>query len=84
MLFRSLFEKSNRESQHSGRVSSICQVIASKMGFNRENVDRMRIAGLLHDIGKIGVDEKILNKDGRLTDNELIEIKNTLRLVGVY
>ncbi len=45
------------------------------MKFEKQEVNQMRIAGLVHDIGKIGMDEKILNKPGRLDNNEMKEIK---------
>ena len=70
IIMNTLFEKSNRESMHSNRVSSICMAIASNMNFDNDDVNKIRIAGLVHDIGKIGIDEKILNKPGKLTDDE--------------
>lgn len=75
LIMNTLFEKSNRESMHSDRVSSICQAIASKMNFDKGNVDKMRIAGLVHDIGKMGIDDKILNKAGSLSSDERHEIE---------
>lgn len=75
LIMSTLFEKSIREAMHSKRVSGLCQIIASKMNFNKDAVNQMRIAGLLHDIGKIGVDENILNKPGRLTDDERRDIE---------
>ncbi|MBN2861044.1 MAG: PAS domain S-box protein [Sphaerochaetaceae bacterium] len=75
LIMRTLFEKSNREAMHSSRVSHICKAIASKLDFNTDAVHQMRIAGLIHDIGKIGVDEKILNKPGRLTEEERHEVE---------
>ncbi len=65
-----LFEKSNREAIHSNTVSIICEAIATQMKLDKANVEKMRIAGLLHDIGKIGIDEEILNKPGKLSDDE--------------
>jgi putative nucleotidyltransferase with HDIG domain len=65
-----LFEKSNREAMHSNTVSIICEAIATQMKLDKANVEKMRIAGLLHDIGKIGIDEEILNKPGKLSDDE--------------
>jgi diguanylate cyclase len=70
LIMNTLFEKSNREAMHSNRVSRISQAIASKMNFSKDAVQQMKIAGLIHDIGKIGVDENILNKPGRLTVDE--------------
>jgi diguanylate cyclase (GGDEF)-like protein/putative nucleotidyltransferase with HDIG domain len=75
LIMNTLFEKSNREAKHSNRVSQISQAIASKMDFNKDAINQIRIAGLIHDIGKIGVDEKILNKPERLTIDERREIE---------
>ena len=70
LIMNTLFEKSGREAAHSNRVSIICQAIAFKMNMGQEAVKKMKIAGLIHDIGKIGVDERILNKPGSLTFEE--------------
>ncbi|MBT3320334.1 MAG: PAS domain S-box protein [Clostridia bacterium] len=75
IVMHTLFEKSGRESQHSSRVSEICEAIAIKLDFKRNEVTRMKIAGLVHDIGKIGIDEQILNKSGKLTDDERAEME---------
>ncbi len=75
LVINSLFAKSNRESQHSKRVSELCEFIARKMGLSIQEVNRMRIVGLMHDIGKIGVSENVLNKPGKLTAEEWEEMK---------
>lgn len=75
LIMNTLFEKSNREAAHSNRVGSICQSIAVKMNLDKESLNQLRIAGFIHDIGKIGIDEKILNKPGRLTKDEKSEIE---------
>ena len=75
IIMNTLFEKSNREANHSKRVSRICEQIAIQMKFEKQEVNQMKIAGLVHDIGKISIDEKILNKPGRLDDGEKIEIQ---------
>lgn len=75
IIKNTLFEKSNRESLHSKRVSEICHSIASNMNFKKDDISQISIAGLVHDIGKIGVDEKILNKSGRLSIDERNEIE---------
>lgn len=74
IIMSTLFEKSSREMMHSKRVSEICRDIASMMNFEKDYVNQIGIAGLVHDIGKIGVDEKILNKAGGLTREEWQEI----------
>jgi diguanylate cyclase (GGDEF)-like protein/PAS domain S-box-containing protein/putative nucleotidyltransferase with HDIG domain len=75
IIMNTLFEKSNRESQHSVRVSRICEAIANAMKSEKQEISKLRIAGLVHDIGKIGIDEKILNKNGRLDKEERIQIE---------
>ena len=75
VVISSLFAKSPRESLHSNRVSRVCEFIAKKMGFSARDVNRMKIAGLMHDIGKIGVRESILNKAGRLDKDEWREMQ---------
>ena len=75
LIMNTLFEKSAREAIHCNRVSNICGAIALEMGMDENAVNRLRIAGLVHDIGKIGIDENILNKPGRLDNSEFREIR---------
>ena len=60
---------------HSERVAYISAEIARAYGMDERHVERIRIAGLIHDIGKIGVPEAVLCKPGRLTDEEYAQIK---------
>ncbi len=60
---------------HSLRVSRLSCATASAMQAPAENVERIRIGALLHDIGKIGIADSLLQKPGRLTDEELALIK---------
>jgi diguanylate cyclase (GGDEF)-like protein/putative nucleotidyltransferase with HDIG domain len=75
VIMNALVEKSQRELMHSKRVSSICEKIAMEMHLKTEFVSQIRMAGLVHDIGKIGVDEKILNKASSLDNDEWEAIK---------
>lgn len=70
IVMNALVEKSDRELMHSKRVSSLCEKIAIEMGYKTEHINQIRIAGLVHDIGKIGIDESILNKTGKLDHKE--------------
>ncbi|NCB75072.1 MAG: PAS domain S-box protein [Clostridia bacterium] len=70
IIMKTLFEKSPRYKMHSERVGDISAAIAEKMGFSAENVNRIRVAGYLHDIGKIGIPENLLNGKGRLDKHE--------------
>jgi len=60
---------------HSERVAHLASRIAAALGMDEEQVERVRISGLVHDVGKIGVPEAVLCKPGRLTDEEFELIK---------
>jgi diguanylate cyclase (GGDEF)-like protein/PAS domain S-box-containing protein len=75
LIMSALFEKHHREMLHSKRVGALCEAIADNMNFNKEIVYKIKIAGLMHDIGKIGIDDKTLNKPAKLTDEEWAEMR---------
>lgn len=75
LLMNSLFAKSSRESHHSRRVSALCAFLAKQLELSEREINRMRTAGLMHDIGKIGISEAILNKPGRLDKSEWNEMR---------
>lgn len=75
LIMNTLYEKSNREMLHSKRVSKICEKIAINMNFDKDNINQIRIAGLMHDIGKMGIDQNILNKPEALSDDEWKEMR---------
>ncbi len=60
---------------HSVRVAQYSREIARRMGKNEEAADSIYYIALLHDIGKIGISDDIINKSGRLTDEEYNVIK---------
>ncbi|MGM0508484.1 MAG: HD-GYP domain-containing protein [Fusobacteriota bacterium] len=60
---------------HSKRVEKISELIAKKLGMDENRIRKLKMAALLHDVGKIGLSENILNKKSSLTDFEYGEIK---------
>jgi diguanylate cyclase (GGDEF)-like protein len=62
--------KYDHEQIHSERVSQYCLRIAEAMNLNNKDIENAKIAGILHDIGKIIVPPEILNKNGKLTESE--------------
>jgi len=60
---------------HSERVGVYASKIAREMGFAKEFIERVYIAGLLHDVGKIGIRDAVITKPDRLTPEEYEEIK---------
>jgi diguanylate cyclase (GGDEF)-like protein/PAS domain S-box-containing protein len=75
LIMNTLYESNPREMLHSQRVSELCVFIAQSMNFSTQDINQVRIAGLMHDIGKIGIDENVLNGVGRINDEEWKEIK---------
>lgn len=60
---------------HSERVTKYSELIAKELGLPDSDIKDLKLAGLLHDIGKIGIDESILRKPSKLTNAEFQEIK---------
>ena len=60
---------------HSARVADLSAMVAAQLGCPDEEVETIRTAGRLHDIGKIGIREEVLNKQGPLTDEEYEHVK---------
>ncbi|WP_243112011.1 HD-GYP domain-containing protein [Butyrivibrio sp. CB08] len=61
---------------HSERVAKYTAMIAKEMGYDAETVEKYYRIGLLHDVGKVGIRNAVLNKPGKLTDEEYDEIKS--------
>lgn len=61
---------------HSDRVSEYSVLIGKHLGLSEDDIHLLRVGGLFHDIGKIGVPDSILLKTSKLTDDEYSEIKN--------
>ncbi len=60
---------------HSDRVANYSREIAKRYGYSEKEQDDIYMMGLLHDVGKIGVPDAVINKPGRLTDEEFAQIK---------
>ena len=61
---------------HSARVADLSAMVAAEMGLSDEQVELVRTAGRLHDIGKIGIRESVLGKRGPLTEEEFEHVKS--------
>src|SRR6266699_1881903 len=60
---------------HSGRVAKYSTLIGQQLGLSTEELDKLRISALLHDVGKIGVEDRVLKKPGALTPEEFTLMK---------
>ena len=76
VLVRAIEASDPYTSGHSMRVSAYAEAIAKQIGLPQNKIDLIKSAALLHDIGKIGIDKNILNKKGRLEDEEFEKIKS--------
>jgi HD-GYP domain-containing protein (c-di-GMP phosphodiesterase class II) len=65
---------------HSHRVAKYSVGIAREMGLSERDIEQIRIASLLHDYGKIGIDDVILKKEGPLTESEYEQIKSHAKI----
>ena len=70
MLANAIDEKDPYTRGHSERVAYYSMVIAKFMGMTEEEVERVYLSGIIHDVGKIGIEDKILRKPAALTDEE--------------
>jgi len=75
VIMHTLHETNPREKLHSERVSKLCRKIGEAMKLDSEVLKELEITGLMHDIGKIAINNDILNKPGKLSDIEYDEIK---------
>lgn len=75
LITRSLYEKNKDEQAHSERVSVLCQKTAEAMNLEGHQIGEIVLLGLLHDIGKVGLNQNILDSNTTLTESECNEIK---------
>ncbi len=74
-LARAVDAKDSYTRSHSDTVASICVLLAEKLNLPSKRVGRLRLAGLLHDVGKIGTPDEILQKPSKLTAEEYEVVK---------
>ena len=74
-LAAAIEEKDNYTRSHSENVTRYAVAIAEEMGLSIKQIEKVREAAQLHDLGKIGIHDYILNKPGKLTEEEWVEVK---------
>jgi len=91
VIMQTLRETNIRERIHSEKVSQISRIIGEAMQLDSDTLKELETAALMHDIGKIAINESVLNKAGALTEAEYEEIKrhpeigyHILKSVDVY
>ncbi len=79
-LARAVDAKDAGTRNHCETVSELCVLIGQSLGLDADRIERLRLAGLLHDVGKIGVSDGILRKPGRLSADEVAEMSGHVRI----
>ena len=74
-LLSTLFAKSMETEEHAQRIKEYCFAIAKEMMLSPKELDDLALLAMLHDIGKVGIKESILQKPGPLSDEEWAEVK---------
>jgi PAS domain S-box/diguanylate cyclase (GGDEF) domain len=75
LITKTLYQKNRREQLHCERVSKLCELLGNALKLSPDTVRELKMAGLLHDIGKIGIDESLLNKRGKLNEAEWADMR---------
>ena len=75
-IARTIDVKDTYTNGHSIRVGHFSRIIAKKLGMEGDELENLYYTALLHDIGKIGIPDAILNKPGKLTDEEYAQMKS--------
>ena len=70
IILKALDLKDSYTFGHSMRVAYFCKVTGAEMGLNEHEMKQLELAGLFHDIGKIGTPDQVLNKPSRLSEDE--------------
>ena len=74
-IMATLFERSFETEEHAERIGAFCANIGERLGLSHDDIDRLKLFAYLHDIGKIGISDQILNKPGLLNEEERIIMK---------
>ena len=70
-----MFEKSQETEEHAGRLIEMTRKVGMELNLTQTELDELELLATLHDIGKVGIEDRILNKAGRLTDEEWAEMR---------
>lgn len=74
-IMATLFERSFETEEHAERIGALCTIVGEQLKLSHDDIDKLKLFAYLHDIGKIGISDQILNKPGPLDEEELIIMK---------
>ncbi len=74
-IMTTVYEKSQETEQHAERLATLSTRVGRRLNLIEKDLGELQLLGILHDIGKIGIDDKILNKPGKLSEEEWTVMK---------
>ncbi|MEC9485622.1 MAG: diguanylate cyclase [Candidatus Izemoplasma sp.] len=74
-LKTALFERSDETEQHANRIADLCVQLGQRIGLSHNELNDLKLFAILHDVGKIGIEDKILKKPSRLNESEYKRMK---------
>ncbi len=74
-IMTTVYEKSQETERHAERLADLSTKVGRMLNLMEKDIGELQLLGMLHDIGKIGIDDKILNKPGKLTEEEWVIMK---------
>lgn len=74
-ILATLYARSQETEEHAERIAALCKEIGLVLELPQKSLDNLQLFSMLHDIGKIGIEDRILNKPGKLTDDEWIVMR---------
>ena len=69
-IMDTMYARSQETEEHAERLAHISRLIGEKMDLPQESMDELQLFAMLHDIGKVAIDDRVLNKPGKLTKEE--------------
>lgn len=74
-IMATMYTRSQETEEHAERLFEVSRLIGDKMGLSGKTLDDLQLFSMLHDIGKVGIDDRILNKPGKLNNEEWVIMK---------
>ena len=74
-IMATMYARSNETEEHAQRLAQLSKMIGENMHLSQASLDELQLLSMLHDIGKIGIDDRILNKAGSLTIDEWVSMR---------
>lgn len=75
-ILATVYEKSQETEEHARRIADLSKLIGEQLSLSQSSLGELELFSMLHDIGKVGIDDRILKKPGKLTEDEWVVMKS--------